>query len=719
MVKITITNTTTAAEIASKLQGVGKNEKLKAKVVNGATVLYTKPSGKGSTSLLDKITKRSEQKTQLARTIVKDVMARTRTSVDKAYVSEKDRQNAKDAFDVMQNVLDKRPTGGLRVAGVRVAMMGAAGEKVAADQAVKKARPFPGAKLGNMAPTYNQAAGELRSGNKTAARDRLGDAVANAIRQNFSVKEQDAFAFSPGFAFRKHLEGELRSALGSDFETIFPTQTDANAFMREVFTRAADKVPRDKEVNANTIALTKDVNGTPVTVNYTKGQQIGSGGFAKVFVYINANDPDDKIAVKFSEPGRTDTETDETLEKVGREVQIHRHLDQQGSDAIIKFKGALRTADGRIGVAMELAPGGDGFGLMTKIGQARQGNQVSREAVHVVALTIVKKIAEGLDVQAQARVQNGDVKLMNVLFTEDGDPKLSDFGTAQEGDEFIINNSPEIINPSWQSPEMLKARTEVKEIGLLGNANTTTPTTASKKAEAFKPIKQDNLRMIKGALNLKGKVVPSGVTKLLTAVVKPQMQNMAGTVSAGGKGDAWGLGVMLLELVKGDFMSNLPMGKMWEAIEKFGQNPTNVAVGPNGYFGPSTGNQDLDDLINGLMHPDPAQRLDVATALTSPAFQMLGVGGADAKGLVKALQKGDTAGMKALSDKLTPNPPQSGPTVSPTVPPTVPTSPGPSPTTTVGDPALSPLPPPLGTVTVKLSDLMAMDVDLPPLPKSD
>lgn len=666
MAEIRVTSGTTAQQLGTFLSTVDKNANLKAKDLGGGvTLLYTRGDKQSGMSKFDKLFRGASDKNKLARATIKDVLENARdATLQKTRGGEK-KARIEKVFDDMRALAGTKRTSFMRVGAARLLMRGAIGEQTAAVRESAKKPPFPMAKLGDLSGVHAQVKTLLQAGKKDEAIQLLADAVADGVKKNFSQAERDDFAFSPGLEFRSQLGRELRQAFGKGAGKLLPLE-ERREFARKVFEAAAERVPADKFVDANTISLTKTVGGQQVSVNYTKGPQIGTGGFAQVFLYTNANDPTDTIAVKISKKPVDSDQGERILSELGREVKFHRQLASQGSDAIIGFEGAFRTPDGRIGIAMETAPLGNVNDVEQKLLGAVKSGDISPQAMFAVALTIIKRGAEGLEVQESLKIINGDVKSPNMLLTADGDIRLADFGTVQQTDSFVPVNSSEVANPLWSSPEFIKAKREDKEITSHADKRLaeTSELTGKMLDETF-GLRADGKRM-------------AATKTLLAGIFKPETDKLQQENKAGSKVDSWSLGIVLHDLVYGRQIDDDPFFSGSEKkIEAFGRDPNNVAVGPGGYFeSTSCGDPQVDDLINKLLHPDPDQRLSPSDALEHPAMSRIGIGGPDSKALLKALQTGDKAGLKDASDKLTPKP-----TVTPTQgpSPTAPSSPTPVP----------------------------------------
>lgn len=73
-------------------------------------------------------------------------------------------------------------------------------------------------------------------------------------------------------------------------------------------------------------------------------------------------------------------------------------------------------------------------------------------------LKVIKKIAEGLEYAHKRGVIHRDVKPANVLMTEDGVPKLTDFGLARLSDSSLTMSGTILGTPNYMSPEQVQGK---------------------------------------------------------------------------------------------------------------------------------------------------------------------------------------------------------------------------------------------------------------------
>src|SRR5215204_7782827 len=149
--------------------------------------------------------------------------------------------------------------------------------------------------------------------------------------------------------------------------------------------------------------------------HYSLCEPLGSGGMAEVFL---AHDEilERDVALKILKEQYADNGG--FVERFRREARSAASLNHP---RIIIVYDWGRSADGTYCMAMEYAPGGT---LKDRI--LEDGPLPPRKAAKVAS-----QIAEGLGFAHEPGMIHRDVKPQNVLLTEAGDAKVTDFGIAQ------------------------------------------------------------------------------------------------------------------------------------------------------------------------------------------------------------------------------------------------------------------------------------------------
>jgi serine/threonine protein kinase len=173
---------------------------------------------------------------------------------------------------------------------------------------------------------------------------------------------------------------------------------------------------------------------------------LGSGAMGSVYL---AEDPriKRKVAVKVvkMDAMRSDADRQEYMLRFQREAEISGLLNHPGIVAIYD----VGESDQGPFLAMEFVPGqplddliksGAPFPIKDK-------------------LRIAAGVAEALDHAHAAGIVHRDVKPGNVMITEDGRPKLMDFGIAKREDASLTQTGTFLGTPSYASPEQIREGT--------------------------------------------------------------------------------------------------------------------------------------------------------------------------------------------------------------------------------------------------------------------
>ena len=144
----------------------------------------------------------------------------------------------------------------------------------------------------------------------------------------------------------------------------------------------------------------------PQIAGYDTNRYLGEGGNGTVWA-IQDGDSGEEFAVKI-------VGCDESLRPIGAGNPNVRH------EFLVLEHRIVDTSEGP-GILMEYCPAGSAASVVASRGPLNVGE----------VLTVIAPIAEVLQFLHGRGLTHGDVSPTNILFTAEGKPKLSDFGTAQ------------------------------------------------------------------------------------------------------------------------------------------------------------------------------------------------------------------------------------------------------------------------------------------------
>jgi len=178
--------------------------------------------------------------------------------------------------------------------------------------------------------------------------------------------------------------------------------------------------------------------------------EIGSGGMGVVY---KGRDPkiNRMVALKVVRPSMGTVKSAEQEQAISRfhvEAQAAGQLSHPNIVTIYDV-GEEVTPDGTlVYIAMEFI---SGKGLDHYIYQKTFKTLEQK-------LKVIKQIAEGLDYAHKKGVIHRDVKPANVIMTDEGTPKLTDFGLARLSDSSLTMSGTILGTPNYMSPEQVQGK---------------------------------------------------------------------------------------------------------------------------------------------------------------------------------------------------------------------------------------------------------------------
>lgn len=178
----------------------------------------------------------------------------------------------------------------------------------------------------------------------------------------------------------------------------------------------------------------------PSVDDYHFGQEIGSGGFGKVFRAKNCLS-NQNVAIKVL--NKQVISEQNLLSKVESEIVVHSKLNHKN---IVKLLQCMEDEE-NIYLVLELCTMGN---LYTYI--KRNGRMSEEEAVQ-----IVKQILAALEYIHSRGIIHRDLKLSNVLLAAPGVVKLCDFGLAVKKEHPDEDNMTMCGTANYMSPEVTRS----------------------------------------------------------------------------------------------------------------------------------------------------------------------------------------------------------------------------------------------------------------------
>jgi serine/threonine protein kinase len=224
------------------------------------------------------------------------------------------------------------------------------------------------------------------------------------------------------------LRGEIESLLKSDEGTDAFIEQPAFAIPHDLFPDDVEKPFVGRQFGA-----------------YQVIREIGRGGLGAVYLAARADDEYRKqVAIKLVRRG---LDTDDILRRFRNERQILAHLDHPN---IARLIDGGTTEDGLPYFVMEYVSG-------EPINAYCDANALPAAE----RLKLFRKVCAAVIYAHQNLVIHRDLKPSNILVTEEGEPKLLDFGIAKllsTGDELFTQTIPalRVMTPEYASPEQVK-----------------------------------------------------------------------------------------------------------------------------------------------------------------------------------------------------------------------------------------------------------------------
>jgi serine/threonine protein kinase len=385
----------------------------------------------------------------------------------------------------------------------------------------------------------------------------------------------------------------------------------------------------------------KDVRGFMLDkTEFVRQEKYGDGGIGLAGRYKSADGR--QLVLKFINPlGMRSRSDDEAFEEIATEACAHRAANKGAPGEFGKLERVLRMPDGRLAMVMELAPNGHTHGLLQKLAKSKAGN------LETVRRTLVKDVLESVDaLHRKAKMSHMDIKGANFFIDQTGKARLADFGLARKGNWRHMTDRLE--NMKWNDPHSdrlyrdmaekaekickpFNARIEKEEAAIEAEIKRWTEAEQKKYPKDGTPANMQARRdVLKQADERKSqeKLARLGPIRaeLDQALVEAGLPADGGYEIPGRGNDLWSVGTVIWEIYAGrplfDDAGQGPgaVPAMQDAFLKL--SPEARA---NHLFGPQSPVQnmplDLQNMVMGLLDPDPALRPSAAKVLRHTFFK--------------------------------------------------------------------------------------------------
>ena len=256
------------------------------------------------------------------------------------------------------------------------------------------------------------------------------------VKEIFNAALDLPAAERPAFIEEECADDELRA----EVEALLASADEAQSFIESpALTRVSHLVTAERQPSY----IGRQIGA------YKIEREIGKGGMGAVFLAARADDEfDKKVAIKLIKRG---FDTDEIISRFRHERQILAALEHPN---ITRLIDGGSTGDGLPYLVMDYVEGLP----LTKYCAVRQASLEER-------LDIFLKICAAVNYAHQNLIIHRDLKPSNILVSEDGTPKLLDFGiaklTAPDSSATLggTQMTLRVMTPEYASPEQVSGQT--------------------------------------------------------------------------------------------------------------------------------------------------------------------------------------------------------------------------------------------------------------------
>jgi calcium-dependent protein kinase len=166
---------------------------------------------------------------------------------------------------------------------------------------------------------------------------------------------------------------------------------------------------------------------------------IGSGTYGKIFFATNKDDPSIKVAIKVIDKKKLD---DQELEILNNEVKMMQSIDQPN---IVKYYETYNDKE-FLYIVMEMCKGGEFIDSIVQNSHKQNEKYVSQQ-FYKLFVALEHCHAQG--------IIHRDIKPENIMFSDNDEIKLIDFGVAVQRDKNDHSQMTPNGTPCFIAPEVL------------------------------------------------------------------------------------------------------------------------------------------------------------------------------------------------------------------------------------------------------------------------
>ncbi|MGV8939894.1 MAG: protein kinase domain-containing protein [Allorhizobium sp.] len=620
---LTVSDKTTLKDLQAFLAQGKASQEVRGHMVGGSLVLYTKPAnpkdpgGRMQTALNHLVSNSAEQKRGLGKagveTILKQHMGAERAATSSVTMA-----------------LDKGVKSAVKVGSMTVLA------EIARFKPMDQGEPSnPGPALHDtgmskeqISHSVGEAAKLFKAGDADGAIKMLGRDFAEAFQKtNPDQNKRDAFALSVGKTFKQEISALLREHQVPEP----PGGKDRHQTLADKIYAAVGSQVGHSKINDNG----ELVIGAKT---YVKQGNLGEGGNGKVDLYVNKNDPADRLAFKTMLASKSGPDWEK--KNMLLEIENHQKAYARDPDTVVPMRAGVQLPDGFFGLAMDVAPLGDMESAIKVLQDAEKKGDLTPTQSMAARLTLLQDGLKGLQILHEAGYAHRDVKPENLFIFAGGVAKVADLGDNRT----IANYN--IYDVGGQTPAYIGPERDVA-IGVGKSADeSVTKMRANELRSALQkadhPALQGGVSPMHAAASQMlaeqlPKLTPDLQKKLLLDLKQTVKQDAVSAVIDPKQRDAFAIGTTAFQLGRGELPSEGWDAKPDAVLSK----DSTVTFTAYWIKDPALKSavQELIKMADDLTNPDLAKRIDVAAALKSPAFNLDGIGTPETRTLIDTLLK--------------------------------------------------------------------------------